>query len=96
MTNKIDIPTNLKDDQIVEIARKVDTLIAEVGDEYSPTALEFVSIALGRLMVFSKAVGVYPQFHELMDTVIKMGSADIRPTESLNKTEGVSDGQTIN
>ena len=46
--------SSLTDEAIVEIAQKIDQLILEVGEQYHPSGIEFASIALGRLMIFSK------------------------------------------
>ena len=36
----IEMKTTLTDDQIVKIAEKIDTLIAEIGKEYQPSGIE--------------------------------------------------------
>ena len=65
--------TKLTDDNIVAIAKKVDEFILKTATEYEANALEFSSIALGRLMVFTQQVGCYGTFHEMMATIAKMG-----------------------
>lgn len=74
MTNQklTEIKSVLKDEQIVEIAHKIDKLIVEIGEEYSPTGIEFAAIALGRLMVFTKQVDCHDIFMDMMTEVTKM------------------------
>lgn len=74
--------SNLTDDAIVEIAQKIDQLIFDIGDEYKPSGIEFASIALGRLMVFSKQVGCFEVFQQLLSAVVNMAEK-----EPLAKTE---------
>lgn len=74
--------SNLTDDAIVEIAQKIDKLIFDIGDEYKPSGIEFASIALGRLMVFSKQVGCFEVFQQLLSAVVNMSEK-----EPLAKTE---------
>lgn len=74
--------SSLTDEAIVEIAQKIDNLILEIGEKYHPSGIEFASIALGRLIVFSKQVECFDSFNQLMATVLKM-----LDKEPLNKTE---------
>jgi hypothetical protein len=75
--------TKLTDDKIVELAKKVDLFILETASEFEASGIEFSAIVLGRLMVFTKQVGAYQTFHEMMDTVVKMGD----PKEPLAEQE---------
>jgi hypothetical protein len=74
--------SSLTDEAIVEIAQKIDQLILEVGEQYHPSGIEFASIALGRLMIFSKQVGCFETFSQLLTTVSKMSEV-----EPLSKTD---------
>ena len=65
--------TKLTDDKIVELAHKIDLFILETASEFEANGIEFSAIALGRLMVFGKQVGSYQTFHEMMETIVKMG-----------------------
>lgn len=80
--NSTEIKSTLNDDQIVEIARKIDTFIMEIGKEYQPNGIEFAAIALGRLMVFTQQTGCFPTFSEMMTEISKMSEP-----EFLSKTE---------
>ena len=82
--NSTEIKSTLTDDQIVAIARKVDTFIMEIGKEYQPNGIEFSAIALGRLMVFTQQVGCFDTFQEMMGEICKMSEPDF-----LSKTEDV-------
>ncbi len=74
--------SNLTDEVIIEIAEKIDTLIMEIGEQYKPSGIEFASIALGRLIVFSKQVGCFETFSQLLSVITKM-----KENEPLVKTE---------
>ncbi len=82
--NSTEIKSTLNDDQIVEIARKIDAFIVEIGKEYQPNGIEFSAIALGRLMVFTQQVGCFPTFQEMMGEICKMSEP-----EFLSKTQDV-------
>lgn len=71
MTNQTQTD-NLTDEAIIEIARAVDQLIVECGEKYKPNGIQMAAIALGRLMVFTKHVGCYPLFVEMMEEIMKM------------------------
>jgi hypothetical protein len=76
------IKSVLNDDQIVEIGQKIDQLIFDIGDQYSPTGIEFAAIAFGRLMVFTKQVDCNDIFMDMIAEVLKM-----REPTPLVKTE---------
>lgn len=80
--NSTELNTTLTDEQIVEIARKIDTFIMEIGKEYKPSGIEFSAIALGRLMVFTQQTGCFKTFSEMMTEISKMSEPDF-----LSKTE---------
>jgi hypothetical protein len=80
--NSTELNTTLTDEQIVEIARKIDTFIMEIGKEYQPSGIEFSAIALGRLMVFTQQTGCFKTFSEMMTEISKMSEP-----EFLSKTE---------
>ena len=80
--NSTELNTTLTDEQIVEIARKIDTFIMEIGAEYKPTGIEFSAIALGRLMVFTQQTGCFKTFSQMMTEISNMGEPDF-----LSKTE---------
>jgi len=82
--NSTEIKSTLTDDQIVEIARKIDTFIMEIGKEYQPNGIEFSAIALGRLMVFTQQVGCFPTFQQMMGEICNMSEP-----EFLSKTQDV-------
>lgn len=82
--NSTEIKSTLTDEQIVEIAKKIDLFIMEIGKEYQPNGIEFAAIALGRLMVFTQQVGCFPTFAEMMAEINKMSEPDF-----LSKTEDV-------
>lgn len=86
-TMELEVPTTLSDEQIKEIAHMIDKLIGEIGEKYSPTGIEFASIALGRLMVFSRAVDCYELFHQLMGTIVQMGSEFEKTKDELTPTK---------
>ena len=65
--------TKLTDDKIVELAKKVDLFMLDTASEFQASGIEFSAIVLGRLMVFTKQVGAYQTFHEMMETVVNMG-----------------------
>lgn len=65
--------SKLTDDKIVEIAKKVDKFIMDIGSDYQPSGIEFSAIVLGRLMVFTQQVGCYDTFHEMLATIGQMG-----------------------
>lgn len=70
------------DEAIKEIALAMDEWIVNIGEKYRPGGIQLASIVLGRMMVFTRHVGCYDTFTELMETIIKMKE----PTE-LIKTE---------
>ena len=80
--NSTEIKSSLTDEQIVDIAKKIDQLIVDIGQEYKPTGIEFAAIALGRLMVFTKHTECFNTFSQMMDEIAKM-----REPEPLVKTE---------
>ncbi len=80
--NSTEIKSTLTDENIVEIARKIDTFIMEIGKEYQPNGIEFAAIALGRLMVFTQQTGCFKTFGEMMTEVSKMSEPDF-----LSKTD---------
>jgi hypothetical protein len=80
--NSTEIKSTLTDDQIVEIAQKIDTMILQIGKEYSPTGIEFAAIALGRLMVFTQHTGCFKTFSEMMTEISNMSDP-----EPLSKTD---------
>ena len=82
--NSTEIKSTLNDEQIVEIARKIDEFILEIGKQYQPTSIEFSAIALGRLMVFTQQTGAFGTFSEMLTEISKM-----REPEPLSKTEDV-------
>lgn len=70
--NSTEIKSSLTDEQIVDIAKKIDQLIVDIGQEYKPTGIEFAAIALGRLMVFTKQVDCFDIFMNMLAEVNKM------------------------
>lgn len=80
--NSTEIKSTLTDENIVEIARKIDTFIMEIGKEYQPNGIEFAAIALGRLMVFTQQTGCFKTFSEMLTEVSKMSEPDF-----LSKTD---------
>lgn len=80
--NSTEIKTTLTDEQIVEIAHKIDKLILEIGKDYKPNGIELSAIALGRLMVFTQQTGCFKTFSEMMTEISKMSEP-----EFLSKTE---------
>jgi hypothetical protein len=79
-----EIQSTLTDEQIVEIARKLDQFILDVGKEYKPNGIEFAAIALGRLMVFTQQTGCFKTFSQMMTEISNMSEP-----EFLSKTEDV-------
>ena len=82
--NSTEINTTLTDEQIVQIARKIDEFIMKIGEEYHPNGIEFSAIALGRLMVFTQQTGCFKTFSEMLTEISKMSEP-----EFLSKTEGL-------
>ncbi len=82
--NSTEITSTLTDEQIVEIAQKIDQMILDIGSEYHPTGIEFAAIALGRLMIFTKSVGCFHTFQQMMAEITKMSEP-----EPLSKTEDI-------
>ncbi len=80
--NSTEIKSTLTDDQIVDIARKIDMFIMSIGEEYKPNGIEFAAIALGRLMVFTQQTGCFPTFSQMMNEIGKMSEPDF-----INKEE---------
>lgn len=70
--NSTELQATLNDDQIVEIARKIDAFIMQIGEEYSPTGIEFAAIMLGRLMIFTKHTECFHTFSQMMEEIGKM------------------------
>ena len=70
--NSTEIKSSLTDEQIVDIAKKIDQLIVDIGQGYKPTGIEFAAIALGRLMVFTKQVDCFDIFMDMLAEVNKM------------------------
>ena len=88
----IEMKTTLTDDQIVKIAEKIDTLIAEIGKEYQPSGIEFAAIALGRIMVFTHHTKCFKTFSDMMREVSNMSEPEFlqRSEEnSITKTEDI-------
>ena len=73
----------IKDDDIKAIALAMDEWIVKMGEQYRPNGIQLASVVLGRLMIFTKHVGCYETFQELMETIIKMKE----PVPPLEKTE---------
>ena len=84
MTNQTKFNATLNDEQIVEVAKKIDAFIMSIGEEYSPTGIEFAAIALGRLMIFAKHTECLPIFKQMLTEVSNMNEPDF-----LSKTEDV-------
>lgn len=80
--NSTELNTTLTDEQIVEIAQKIDKMIVDIGNEFHPSGIEFAAIALGRLMVFTKHTDCFKTFSEMMNEIAKMSEP-----EPLSKTE---------
>lgn len=80
--NSTEIKSTLTDEQIVEIAHKIDQLIMDIGRDYHPNGVELSAIALGRLMVFTQQVGCFKTFSDMMAEICKMSEP-----EFLTKTE---------
>jgi hypothetical protein len=77
---------NLSDEAIVEIAHAVDKMIVECGEKYKPNGIQMAAIALGRLMVFTKHVGCFDSFCDMMAEINKMKEAEpLVKTEDLNQ-----------
>lgn len=76
--------TQLSDEQIIDIAETIDKCLIDIGSKHKPSAIELSSIALGRLMVLCKQLKCYDTFHELLETVVKMGGFDFSKTGDLN------------
>ncbi len=74
--------SSLTDDAIVDIAQSFDQFILEMGEKHKPSGIEFASIILGRLIIFSKHVDCLNTFHELLGAVSKL-----KESEPLSKTE---------
>lgn len=74
---------NLTDEAIKDIALAMDQYIINMGENYQPNGIQLSSIVLGRLIVFTKHLGCYDTFCELMDAVLKMNE----PKDLLDKTE---------
>lgn len=83
MTTKT-LETTLNDEQIIDIAQTLDQCFIDIGEKHHPAGIELASIALGRLMVFTKQLQCYATFHELLDTVVKMGSVDFDKMGEMN------------
>ena len=64
--------SNLTDDAIVDIAQSFDQFIMDMGEKHKPSGIEFASIVLGRLIVFSKQVECFESFNKLMTAVTLM------------------------
>lgn len=82
--NSTEIKSTLTDENIVEIARKIDQFILDLGKEYHPTSIELSAIALGRLMVFTQQTGAFGTFSEMLTEISKMSEP-----EFLSKAEDV-------
>ena len=77
-------PTNnLSDDAIRDIALSFDELIVKIGEKHQPNGIQLAAIAMGRLMVFTKHVGCYDTFTEMMQAILNMRE----PKDLLSKTE---------
>lgn len=73
----------ITDNDIKAIALAMDEWIVKMGEQYHPNGIQLASVVLGRLMIFTKHVGCYETFQELMETIIKMKE----PVPPLEKTE---------
>ena len=82
--NSTEIKSTLTDDQIVDIATRIDKLFLEIGKEYQPNGIELAAIALGRVMVFSHHTKCFSTFSDMMKEVCKMSEP-----EFLSKTEDI-------
>ena len=83
--NSTEFKTSLSDDQIIDIAHKIDNFIMEIGDEFRPSGIEFAAIALGRLMIFTKSTNCYPTFQQMMEEVTKLKEPEpLMKTQDLN------------
>ena len=74
--NSTEVKSTLTDDQIVQIAKKIDQMIVDIGKEYHPTSIEFAAIALGRLMVFTQQTGPFGTFSEMLVEISKMSEPE--------------------
>ena len=74
----------LTDESIKDIALAMDGFIVSMGEQYKPNGIQLASIVLGRLMVFTKHVGCYDTFTDLMDQIVKM-----KEPEPLSKTDDI-------
>ena len=74
--NSTEINTTLTDEQIVDIAHKIDQLILDIGKEYKPNGIELSAIALGRLMVFTQQTGCFKTFSDMMKEISKMSEPE--------------------
>lgn len=83
--NSTEIKSTLTDEQIVEIAQKIDQMIIDIGKEYHPNGIEFSAIALGRLMVFTQQTGCFKTFSEMMTEISKMSEPDFLSKMDENK-----------
>ncbi len=83
--NSTEIKSSLNDTQIVEVARKIDEFILDIGKEYQPTGIEFAAIAVGRLMVFTSQVGCHDTFMDMLSEITKL-----REPAPLSKTGDLS------
>ena len=82
-----EIKTTLTDEQIVDVATRIDKLFLDIGKEYQPNGIELAAIALGRLMVFTNQTKCFSTFTDMMVEVCKMREPDfLSKTEDL-KTE---------
>ena len=84
MKNQTNFNATLNDDQIVEVAKKIDAFIVSIGEEYSPTGIEFAAIALGRLMIFAKHTECLPVFQQMLTEVANMGEPNFNKTEDVH------------
>ena len=60
-----------------------DELIVKIGEKHQPNGIQLAAIAMGRLMVFTKHVGCYDTFTEMMQAILNMRE----PKDLLSKTE---------
>lgn len=70
MTNQVE--TQLSDEKIVELAKRIDKFIVDTGTEFQTSGIELSAIALGRLMVFTQQVGAFGTFKQMLKTISMM------------------------
>lgn len=91
-TNNTEIKSTLTDDQIVEIAKRIDKMLMDIGADFQPSGIELSAIALGRIMVFSHHTKCFSTFSDMMKEVCKMSEPEFlkRSEENtITKTEDI-------